>query len=294
MANGVLIVSLLLVARIRALSTTPFIISLCTSDLLFSLYPLPYLAARYLHREERGREEGVMCQSGPIVFFTLVRVTALIFVVISLQRAGILFFRSKVEKLFPSKINIVLVLLCWGICLASTSSSYFNKKMILVDYDQDCKLVNENYPEAGADENKTLLHVVYISLFLLLLVSNVAMMIKIKLENIFSDERKEEHIFIFMMVTSFIAWTVFHLPYILMTKLDPCFKHTSLHTAAYILNWLKVVISPVIFIFMDIGFRKAVYTLASRSTQCASENSRPNFVTVPSFELETQKRVNTA
>ena len=52
MANGLLIGSLLMAPRIRALSTTPFSISLCTSDLLFSIYVLPILAARFLNREE--------------------------------------------------------------------------------------------------------------------------------------------------------------------------------------------------------------------------------------------------
>ena len=60
---------------------------------------------------------------------------------------------------------------------------------------------------------------------------------------------------------------------------------------AYILNWLKVVTNLIIFIFMDHGFKKTVYNLASRTIGCASEKSRPNFVTVPSFELETQKSV---
>ena len=35
--NNLLMLSLLLIPRIQALSTTPFIISLCTSDLLFSI-----------------------------------------------------------------------------------------------------------------------------------------------------------------------------------------------------------------------------------------------------------------
>ena len=294
LANGLLISSLLLAPRIRALSTTPFIISLCTSDLLFSIYLLPVFAARYLNRKDQGEEEGVICQSGPVIFYTLVRVTALTFVIISVQRAGSLFFREKVERVFSSKTNIVLVLLCWTICLVNIASDYFYKKVIRVEYDQACYLVNKNYRDPGQDQDKTLLLVVYVLLFLVLLISNTAMMIKIKLETNFNAERREEHIFIFMMFISFIAWTLFHLPYVLVNRFDSCFKHTSLHAAAFILNFLKVVISPIIFIFMDIGFKKAVFKLVSRSTQCASGNSRQNFVTVPSFELEAPNKVSTS
>ena len=121
MANGLLIGSLLLAPRIRALSTTPFIISLCTSDLLFSIYVLPVLAAKLLNREEKGKEDEAMSQSWPIVFYTLVRATALTFVVISVQRAGILFFKEKVDRLFPNKINIVLVQLWPGRCRLKSS-----------------------------------------------------------------------------------------------------------------------------------------------------------------------------
>ena len=115
MANGLLLVSLLLAPRIRALSMTRFIIFLCTSDLLFSIYSLPIIAARFLNREDQAKKEEIMCQSGPIIFFTLVGSTALIFVVISVQRAGILFFRERVERVFPKNINIIFVLLCWTI-----------------------------------------------------------------------------------------------------------------------------------------------------------------------------------
>ena len=236
----------------------------------------------------------MICHRGPIILFTLLRVTALTFVIIRVQRAGILFFREKVERVFSNKNNNVLVLLCWTICHVNISSDYSYKKVIRVEYDQACYLVNKNHHEPGQDQDKTILLDAYILLFLVILISNTAMMIKIKLETNINEERREEHIFIFMMLTSFIAWTLFHLPYILVNRFDSCFKPTSLHAAAFILNFLKVVISPIIFIFMDIGFKKAVYKLFSRSTQCASGNSRQNFVTVLSFELEAPKNISTS
>jgi hypothetical protein len=291
MANGLLIDSLLLAPRIRALATTPFIISLYTSDLFFSIYVLPVLAAKLLNRKEQGKEEEAMCQSWPIVFYTLVGATCLTFVVISVQRAGILFFKEKIERLFPKKINIVLVLLCWIIGLASISSLQSYGKVTRMGYTQSCQIVHKNYPEPGPKLVDPLRQV-YISILLpVLLISNTAMMIKIKMETNINDERRKEHIFIFMMLTSFIAWTVFHLPYTLMNRFDPCLKHTGLHAAAYLSNFLKVVINPLIFTYMDHGFKKSVYSLASRATKCASENSRPNLVTVPSFELQAQKSV---
>ena len=291
MANGSLMLSLFLTPRIRALSTTPFIISLCTSDLLFSIYSLPILAAKFLNREEQGKEEEVMCQSWPIILFTLVLSTALIFVLSSVHRAGCLFFRVKVEQIFSNQINIVLVLVCWIICLVSISSVQFYGKVIRWGYTQDCQIVHMKYPKPGPNPMNPLLIVYFSILFLVLLISNAAMMIKIKMETNINYESRKEHMFIFMMLTAFLAWTFSHLPYILVTRLDPCLKHTSLHAVAYILNWLKVVTNPIIFIFMDHGFKKAVYNLASRTTRCASEKSRPNFVTVPSFELEPQKSV---
>ena len=232
-----------------------------------------------------------MCQSWPIILFTLVLSTALIFVLSSVHRAGCLFFREKVEQIFSNQINIVLVLVCWIICLVSISYVQSYGKVIRWGYTQDCQIVHMKYPKPGPNPMNPLLIVYFSILFLVLLISNTAMMIKIKMETNINDERRKEHIFIFMMLTSFIAWTVFHLPYILVNRFDPCLRHTDLHAVAFLPNWLKVVINPLIFIFMDHGFKKAVYNLASRTTRCASEKSRPNFVTVPSFELEAQKSV---
>ena len=46
-ANSVLIASILAAPRIRALVTTPFILSVCFSDLSFSVLVLPVQATRY-------------------------------------------------------------------------------------------------------------------------------------------------------------------------------------------------------------------------------------------------------
>ena len=154
-----------------------------------------------------------MCQSWPIIKYTLVVASALTFVVISVQRAGILFFQDKVERLFSSKINIVLVVLCWTICLASFSSLHSDGKVTRVSYTQDCELVHKNYPESGPDPVEPVLLVYFSILFLVLLISNTAMMIKIKMETNNNDKRRKEHIFIFMMLISFSAWTLFHLPW---------------------------------------------------------------------------------
>ena len=67
MTNGLLIVSLLLAPQIRSLSMSPFIISLCMCDLLFSIYKMPILAARLLNRKEQGKEDEMICQSWPII-----------------------------------------------------------------------------------------------------------------------------------------------------------------------------------------------------------------------------------
>ena len=199
-----------------------------------------------------------MCQSWPIIFFTLVLSTGLIFVAISVQRAGFLFFREKVEKMFSNKINIVLVLLCWIICFVSISSVQSYGKVSRVDYTQECEIVHKNYPEPGPDPVQPLLLAYFSILFPVLLISNIAMMIKIKMESNINDERRKEHVFIFMMLTASIAWTLFHLPYILVNRFDHCLKQTGLHAAAYVVNLIKVVINPLIFIFMDHGFKKAV------------------------------------
>ena len=104
------------------------------------------MAARFLNREEQGKEDEILCKSWSIIKCTLTVASALTSVIISVQRAGgILFFHEKVEKLLSSKINIFLVLLC-------------------MDHTQECEIVNKNNPEPGPDPVELLLHVFYTSL----------------------------------------------------------------------------------------------------------------------------------
>ena len=106
---------------------------------------MPILSAKFLNHKEQGKEEEVMCQSWPVILFTLVLSTALIFVVISVHRAGCLFFREKVEQIFSNQINIVLVLVCWIICLVSISSVQSYGKVIRWGYTQDCQIFPKTY-----------------------------------------------------------------------------------------------------------------------------------------------------
>ena len=281
-ANGILLVSIILTRQERVKITTPFILSLCLADLLFSMLLLPIQATRFLSQDWRsslGSEDGVLCQTFPVMLYTVLGARLLSLMCVTATQAVNLFF-EKMENKFERQYSFLLVVLCWLLPLAcllpSQTQSY--GKVVLKEYTQTCTIVDLNFPEESGSDPKNLLYFgFFIPAATILAISNVSMFIKIQTLNkglsrqmssrkdggaTLNEKRKNLNVFIFMLFLSFAFWLLSILPFLVVDQVvDSCFQKPDLHAAAYILNFTKVVANPAIFILSQRGFYQAVKNL---------------------------------
>ena len=115
-------------------------------------------------------------------------------------------------------------------------------RVVLKEYTQTCTIVGTDYPVKGEDPKKPFYFIFFFLPLAILIVSNTAMCIKVKVMlRDLNNTQKAENAFIGMLGITFVFWLLFVLPFIVVdTLLDSCFQKPGLHAAAYIINWTKV------------------------------------------------------
>ena len=291
LANSLLICGLLASPRIRGLVTTPFILSVLVSDLLFSLLLLPTQAARFLSRDwsrALGPEEGPLCQAYPLLLYTVQGATVLSLTCVSLNRAAVLYWGLSAESVFRRFLTPLLLVLCWLLPLVNLLPSLAGAygKVTLKRYTQTCTIVS--LQENGSDPKRILYFFFFFPALVLLVASNIFTLVRVKAVVGAITQRldkRRENMFVTMLCLSFLTWLLSVGPFILVDSLlDPCFQRPGLHAMAYIINWTKVVANPAIFLLMDRGFLRAVRSLVRRMTcRKAEEESEARDVTISGY-----------
>jgi len=297
-ANAILLSGLLFAPRELhsfhgTLSTTHFICSVVASDLLFSLLLLPTQASRFLRGDWAsglGSESGFLCQGYPVILYTLTGATILSLMCVTLNKAAFLFGGSKIRQINLQWVTFLVVACCWLLpfiaLLPSLNQTY--GRVVLKEYTQTCTIVGTHYPEKGEDPKKLLFHIFFFPALIILIVSNLAMCIKVKLMlRDLNNTQKAENVFIGMLGVTFLFWLLYTAPFILVdTLLDSCFQKTGLHAAAYILNWTKVVANPAIFVSYNPHFLTAVRLLPYNALPCLFQLDQEKKRTYADLEME--------
>lgn len=164
--------------------------------------------------------------------------------------------------------------------------------MALKTYTQSCTIVQSQYPQPGSDPKRVIFMTFFVPSFLVLLVANTAMAVKIGLIYRSRPIKKGEYIFILMLFFVFFTWLLTTLPEMLVSSWDPCFQRSSWHAATYGVNFAKVVATPVLFICTDPGYLRSVRALLQRlhcwcgQDAVEARGSVTQRSTVPSFNRE--------
>ncbi len=112
--NLVTIIALLNYSRTRYHVTTPFIVSLATSDLVFSSLTLPFLAIKFFARDWVISDEGgFFCQVFPVLFYSNSAITLFNLMCVTINRWVMIFRPSKSEKIFTRRNSKIIIALCW-------------------------------------------------------------------------------------------------------------------------------------------------------------------------------------
>jgi len=299
--NILVIVALLHYRRTRQHVTTPFIISLSISDLVYSGFILPIMAARFHHQES---PLGLTwCRVYPLIYYGAMGASLLSLTMVTLNRAFMLFLPSKVDKIFTNykeikgrKIPInsfIILFLCWLIpfLMLLPSLTGVEGSMGLQKWTGSCTIL----PDRDGSNPKKLFYAIGFGIpSVTLIVSDIAIYFKMrsmhKTDNRMSlatlDERKMERLFMLMLGSIFVFFILTYVPGIIVKQFDPCFSKPTLHVLAYVINWASVWVNPIIYVVSQKKYQDAIRHLKKVFKQCgpkADENKQH----IPSFQLNS-------
>jgi len=299
--NLLVIVALMHYRRTRRHVTTPFIISLSISDLVYSGFILPIMAARFHHQETPLGE--TWCQVYPLIYYGTMGASLLSLTMVTLNRAFMLFLPSKVDSIFTNNKNIkghklpinslIILFLCWLIPILMLLPSFTGTegKMGLQRHTQSCTILADR----EGDNPKKLFYAIGFGIpSVTLIVSDIAIFFKMKSmhksDNRMSmatlDERKMERLFMLMLGAIFVFFVVTYVPGIIVKGVDPCFSKPTLHVLAYVINWASVWINPIIYVVSQKKYQEAIKHLRDAMKKCGPAD-KENQMYMPSLEINS-------
>jgi len=299
--NMLVIVAVLNYPITRKHATTPFILSITFSDLIYSAFILPIMAKRFHQKESPLDEDGAMCQLYPVVYYTVQGASLFSLTLVTLNRAAMLFIPERVEKIFTNHkevagrnvpVNSILLLaVCWAIPFFGLLPTLLGKNgcLGLQKHTQSCTILadSEGYSP------KTMMYIVVFTIpTITIIATDIAMYFKMKemqedskrLSIRKEDERRAEKRFLFMLAAIFFVFVFTYMPGFFVKTVDRCYTHPTLHSIAYVFNWASVWINPVIYISAQKKYQDALkYLLPCKSERQTSQRT----TRMKSFNMES-------
>jgi len=303
-ALGIILNMLVLVAVLnypvtRQHATTPFILSITFSDLIYSAFILPIMAMRF--HQKASPLSDTMCYLYPVIYYTVQGASLFSLTLVTLNRAAMLFMPERVEKIFTNNkevagrnvpVNSILLLaVCWAIPFFGLLPTILGKNgcLGLQRHTQSCTILadNEGYSP------KTMMYIVVFTIpTITIIATDIAMYFKMKemqkdgkrisVRN--EDERRAEKRFLFMLAAIFFVFVFTYMPGFFVKTVDRCYTHPTLHSIAYVFNWASVWINPVIYI----GAQKKYQDALKHLLPCYSERDTSQRTTrMKSFNMES-------
>jgi len=309
-AVGIILNMLVLVAVLnypvtRRNATTPFILSITFSDLIYSAVILPIMAMRFHLRESPLSD--TMCHLYPVIYYTVQGASLFSLTLVTLNRAAMLFMPERVEKIFTNHkevagrnvpVNSILLLaICWAIPFFGLLPTILGKNgcLGLQRHTLSCTILadSEGYSP------KTMMYIVMFTIpTITIIATDIAIYFKMKemqqdnkrISVRKEDERRAEKRFMMMLAAIFFVYVITYMPGFLVKTVDRCYTHPTLHSIAYVFNWASVWINPVIYIAAQKKYQDALRHLLP----CFKSNRRTSVRTtkMKSFNLDSTDTTN--
>ena len=267
--NLLTLLSLLYCKRVRQQLTTPYIISVLCSDLLFSAFILPMLASRYYNRKSEG-----LCNLFPVLFYICLGAFVLSMMMLTINRTCILVLQERTEKIMKPWVSFVAVFLCWMIPLCALIPPMTGTYGIisLEEYTQSCTIVKD---DEGRSPKIFLANLFFYIPCTVMMICNFIILVKIKLSSSLTD-RKIIH-FVIGIFSVFVFFLLTFMPPFFIYTVDACFRFPGKHTIAYIMCWTGCIANPIIFLVTEKSYRDAVRLLLFKKIflSCQSDEDVP-------------------
>eukprot|EP00094_Tigriopus_californicus_P002825 TCALIF_02724-PA protein Name:"Similar to Tre1 Protein trapped in endoderm-1 (Drosophila melanogaster)" AED:0.18 eAED:0.19 QI:0/0.12/0/0.77/1/1/9/0/1136 len=269
--NASALVTLLGSNFLRQHSTTPFLVSLSISDLIFSFFNLPLLAHRFFTRDRTLGE--VACVIFPFFFYSNVGVSSLSMMLISINRFVGIYFRRNLDRLFSRCRGVTCVISIWIFSFVAMS-------LPIVGIGGHYGYVEETFSCTFLHNNDTLawLHV-YSTIFVLapclvILISYFAILRKVcstgnamrssitnpgRKPNFHrkSQTRERELTKTFFIICT--CYVICFIPGSVLMAVDPmppCHNNPGWHVFGYVMFWCSTIINPIVYILANRHYRK--------------------------------------
>jgi len=163
--NLVVIVSLLNYPRTRRNTSTPYMISLCLLDLVYSFFILPIFSAKFAMRNNSVPIK--FCKFFPVVFYGIIGATIINIAVVAIKNAIRMWSPDLAEKILTNTVSIMgrmipinsilIILFCWTLPVALVLPSYLNGKTGLIEETGSCTFI-PNSDDDCSNLGETLLY----------------------------------------------------------------------------------------------------------------------------------------
>ena len=264
--NLLTILSLLLNNGVRKHISTPHILSVLFTDLVFCSFILPILAIRFYTRQSEESIWPGLCTIFPIIFYVSLGAFVLSLMCVTVNRTAILFLQERSEEIITNEVKIISIFLCWFLPLLVMIPSIFGSygKIGMNNYTQSCTVIEDD----DGRSPETILYNIFIFLpSFVMVVCDIIIFVKLK--QVSSLRSRETIIFILGIFSVFVFFLLTLIPAWVVDHLDECVQHPQARTVAYILVWTGPIFDPLVFLCMEKSYREAVKGLLCKKLVAA-------------------------
>ena len=244
------LIALLQNDRARHQPSTPYIISLLFSDLLFSTTCLPMLASTYYNRQT-----GSFCDIFPVIFYTSLGAFILSLMMLTVNRTCFLVKQERAEIIMKPWVRAVAIFLCWAIPIFVMILPYSGAygRIGLMNYTKTCTVVKD---DQGESPENVLTNLFFFLPCTVMIICNIIMFVKIKLASSGTD--RQSNIFITGLFVIFLFYVGSLIPNLILDHVDECFRMPGAHATFYILCWSGCIANPIMLVLIEKSFRDAI------------------------------------
>ncbi|XP_056646332.1 protein trapped in endoderm-1-like [Diorhabda sublineata] len=264
--NLVTIIALIRCPKLRIHATTAFVLSLCSSDLIFCLVNLPLTAARYIY--QAWVFGNALCKLFPVLFYGNVAVSVLNMVAITLNRYVLISCQQYYNRLY-SKVSIwIQLLFIWGIAFLLMMPPLIGiwGQLGLNPSTFSCTILSKN----GKSPKKTIFLIGFILPCVVIILAYSCIYYSVRksrkklrshrpiTEKRSSRRERDDSRLTKLMAIIFLCFLICFLPLMLVNVLDDVtIMFPTIHVLASIATWASSVINPFIYAASNRQYRSA-------------------------------------
>ena len=268
-------------SKLRQNSTTKFVLSLATSDLLFCSVSMTTFVWRLSIGNELNAD---MCPFIVMVLYVPAIISLNTLMAIAINRYVIVCHNAIYEKVYSNYKIVLKIVLIWFIGFGVLTLPLFELwgKFGLTEITHQCDFVTKD-----GKSPKTFIILFFTVLPMVIMIFCYTMIflkirhMKMQLNELHMKGNTEDMDILKMMFTLFICYIVSIIPVTIITAIDPLNLKTRLQTICGIIYTSQGIINPFIYAFKNSTYKPAFIKLCRKIVFCIQLDNSVNTTTGP-------------